>query len=101
MSLNPKFDEAYLQLGVVASERGEFQQAIAAYKQAINLNPQLAEAHYRLGLAYKQLGEAAKAQDEFQLYNQISKEESAAVERQRRELRQYLITLKDQRSAVH
>jgi tetratricopeptide (TPR) repeat protein len=101
VKIDAKFDEAFLQLGIVAWERGELETAIAAFQKAIGANQQLAEAHYRLGVAYKQSGEAAKAQQEFQLYNQISKEESAAVERKRRELRQYLITLKDQRSTVH
>jgi tetratricopeptide (TPR) repeat protein len=98
--IDPGLAEAWLQIGIVAAEQGDTQQAIAALKQAIGANQQLAEAHYRLGLAYKQGGEAAKAQQEFELYDRLSKEESAAVERQRRELRQYLITLKDQRSAV-
>jgi tetratricopeptide (TPR) repeat protein len=101
VKIDHKFGEAYLQLGTIATEQGKLQQAIDAFKQAIEANGQLAEAHYRLGLAYKQDGEATKAQQEFELYNQISKDESAAVERERRELRQYLITLKDQRSAVH
>jgi len=101
VNIDPKFSEVYLQLGMIASERGELQPAIAAFQQAIASNRQLAEAHYRLGLAYKQLGEAAKAQQEFELYQQVSKEESASVDRERRELRQYLITLKEPRSAVH
>jgi tetratricopeptide (TPR) repeat protein len=98
--IDPKFAEAYLQLGIIAADQGETPQAIGALKQAIGANQQLAEAHYRLGLAYKQNGEATKAQQEFQSYEQLSKEESALVERQRRELRQYVITLKDQQSAV-
>ena len=101
VKIDPKFAEAYLQLGIMAAEQGESQPAIAAFRQAITANQQLAEAHYRLGLAYKQSGEAAKAQQELKLYDRLNKEESASVERQRRELRQYLITLKDQRSAVY
>jgi tetratricopeptide (TPR) repeat protein len=96
VSIDPRFDEAYLQLGILFAARAESPRAISAYKKAIEANPQSAEAHYRLGLAYKRIGEEEKAQRELQLYKQIDQTEAAAVERQRRELRQFLIILKDQ-----
>ena len=98
--IDPKFAEADVELGNVRSSRGNLQSALDAYKRALELNPQLAEAHYRLGLAYKRVGERTKAQEQFQLYQQIDKAEAIALERQRRELRQYLITLKDRPAAV-
>jgi Flp pilus assembly protein TadD len=79
--------------------QNDFEQAIRVCKKAIEVNPQLGEAHYRLGLAYQRMGEKAKAQQEFQAYEQIQKIEAAAVEQQRRELRQFLIILKDQPAA--
>jgi tetratricopeptide (TPR) repeat protein len=99
VSIDPKLDEAYVQLGVLYATQNDFEQAIRACKKAIEVNPRLGEAHYRLGLAYQRVGEKAKAQQEFQAYEQIQKTEAAAVERQRRELRQFLIILKDQPTA--
>ena len=96
VSLDPKLGEAYVQLGIMCSARGEPARAISAYKKAIDANPQSGEAHYRLGLAYKRIGEDAKAKQELQLYKQIDQTETAAVERQRRELRQFMIILKEQ-----
>ena len=96
ISVDPKFAEAYVQLGIIASARGDHQQAISAYKKAIEANPKSGEAHYRLGLAYKRIGEDAKATQELQLYKQIDQTETVAVDRQRRELRQFMIILKDQ-----
>src|SRR2546425_5657419 len=98
-TIDPKFGEAYLQLGILYSARASFDQAMGAYKKAIEVTPQLGEAHYRLGLAYKRIGEESKAQQEFQAYQQIEKTEAAAIEGQRRELRQFLIILKDQPTA--
>jgi tetratricopeptide (TPR) repeat protein len=98
VSIDSKLDEAYVRLGSVYTARGEFAQAMSSYKKAIAVNPQSGEAHYRLSLAYKRAGEDAKAQQEMQLYIQIEKTEAAAVERQRRELRQFMIILKDQQS---
>ncbi len=99
VNIDPKLDEAYLQLGILHSERGDFEQAIRDYKKAIEVNPQLGEAHYRLGSAYRRIGEESKAEQEFRAYEKIKKAETAAIESRRRELRQYLIILKDQPAA--
>jgi len=100
IAIDPKLDEAYLQLGIVRFARGDFEQAIRDYKRAIETNPQLGEAHRQLGLAYQRTGEKVKAQEEFQAYQQAEKAEAAEAERQRRELRQFLIILKDQPAAT-
>jgi tetratricopeptide (TPR) repeat protein len=96
VALDPKFDEAYLQLGIVHADGGDFSHAIAAYQRAIAANPRLAEAHYRLSLAYKRTGEETQAQQEMQVYKEIEKSDGEALERQQRELQQFLITLKGQ-----
>ncbi len=96
VTADPKLDEAYVQLGVLYSARGNFPQAISVYKKAIEVNPQSGEAHYRLALAYKRTGEDAKSEQELQLYKQADKTEAAAIEQQRREIRQFLIILQDQ-----
>jgi hypothetical protein len=44
-------------------------------------------------LTYKRIGEEAKAQREFGQYKQLDKSEAATIERQRRELRQFLFVL--------
>jgi tetratricopeptide (TPR) repeat protein len=99
VTIDPKLGEAYLQLGTMYSARGRFEQAIRAYKKTIEVSPLLGEAHYRLGLAYRRIGEESKAEQEFQSYEQLEKAETATIERQRRELRQFLIILKDQPAA--
>ena len=98
-AIDPKFGEAYLQLGILHSGRGGSEQAIRDYKKAIEVSPQLSEPHYRLGLACRRMGEESKAEQEFRVYEQMEKAETAAMESQRRELRQFLIILKDQPAA--
>ena len=99
LTLDPNFAEAYLQLGILYSAQTNYERATADYKKAIEAQPQLGEAHYRLAQAYKRTGEQEKAQQEFAVYQQIEKQEAAEVDRQRREVRQFLIVLKDQPSA--
>ena len=99
VTIDPTLGEAYLQLGNIHSAQGRFEQSIRDYKKAMEGNPQLGEPHYRLGLAYRRTGEESKAKQEFERYEKMEKAETAAIENQRRELRQFLIILKDQPTA--
>ena len=96
VTADPKLDDAYVQLGILYAAQGNPSQAILAYKKAIEANSQSSEAHYRLALAYKRMGEDLKSEQQMQLYRQAAKTEAAAIEQQRREIRQFLIVLQDQ-----
>jgi tetratricopeptide (TPR) repeat protein len=93
--LDPKLGAAYVQLGVLYSDRKEFPQAISAYQKAIDASPELEDAHYRLAQVYRRTGEKLKAQQELQVYQQISKKKEEEVERQRHEIQQFVYTLRD------
>ena len=94
--LDPKLGAAYLQLGILYSERNDFPKAINAYQKAIKANPQLEAAHYRLAQAYRQTGDKSKAQHELQLFEELSKEAEKQAERDRHEIQQFVYTLRDQ-----
>jgi tetratricopeptide (TPR) repeat protein len=96
VQLDPNFGEAYVQLGILYFGSNNLTLAIQALRQAITVSPELSEAHYRLSLAYKRTGEESKAHQEFAVYRQAEKTETAAVERQRSELKQFLVILKSQ-----
>ena len=98
-ALDPKLDAAFLELGNLNFTRSAFPEAVASYEKAIAAHPASSQAHYRLGLAYKRLGDDAKAQSEFAQYKKLDQTEAANVERQRREIRQFLFVLKDQPAA--
>jgi tetratricopeptide (TPR) repeat protein len=95
-TIDPKLDLAYLQLGNLYFARAAFQEALGAYQKAVAANSVSSDAHYRLGLTYKRIGEEARAQREFERHKQLDKTEAAALEQQRRELRQFLFVLKGQ-----
>ncbi len=62
---NPRYAEAYLNIGYCKNMLGRYQEAINASKQAIRIKPDYAEAHYTLGLAYVGLGRYQEAIDAF------------------------------------
>ena len=99
LQLDPKFGASNLQLGILYWDRGDSSKAIAAYQKATETNPGLEEAHYRLAQAYSRTGETLKAQAEIQLYEQLSKKSAEEAEHKRREIQQFVYTLRDQTSA--
>ncbi len=100
--LDPKLGAAYLQLGIVYSQRADFSRAISAYQKAIEVSPELDEtlevAHYRLAQAYQRTGDKVRAQQELQIHGHIAKKAKEYHERQRREIQQFVIALRNQNS---
>lgn len=96
VTIDPKCGDAYLQLGILSASQRNFKKATDFYTKAIKANPELGEAHYRLGVAYDRLGESAKAKQEFQIHDEIEKREAEAIERQRREVKQFLVVSPEQ-----
>jgi Flp pilus assembly protein TadD len=93
VKIDPKCSDAYLQLGNLRSARRDYREAIDFYSKAIKANPQLSEAHYRLGVAYDRVGDKQKADGEFKLHETIEREQAAAVERQRRAVKQFVVVV--------
>jgi tetratricopeptide (TPR) repeat protein len=96
VTIDPNCVDANLQLGILYSSQRDYEKAIGFYTKAIEVDPQLGEAHYRLGVAYDRTGEPAKAKRELLLHDEIEKQQAATVERQRREIKQFLIVLHGQ-----
>jgi Tfp pilus assembly protein PilF len=96
VTIDPNCVNAYLQLGILYSSQHNYEKSIGFYAKAIEVDPQLGEAHYRLGVAYDRTGEHQKAKREFALHDELEKQKAAAVERQRREIKQFLVVLQEQ-----
>jgi tetratricopeptide (TPR) repeat protein len=96
VAIDPKCSDALLQLGILSFSQHQPEKAISFYTRAIQSNPQLSEAHYRLGVAYDRIGLPEKAAQEFKLHDESEKQQAAAVERQRREVKQFQVVLEGQ-----
>lgn len=59
---------AYVELGKLFNEQGNYVQAKRAFQSAIARNPKLADPYYFLGFLQKDLGEFAQAVKSFQIY---------------------------------
>jgi Flp pilus assembly protein TadD len=110
LHLDPKLGEAYLQLGILYAQRADFPRAIAAYEKAIEVSPEdgsaqfdeiLEESHYRLAQAYLRSGDKIRAQQELELHDQLARKTKQDAERERREIQEFVISLRNQHSASH
>ena len=101
VQLDPKLGVAYLQLGILYVSREDYAHAIPAYQKAIEATPELEEAHYRLAQAYRRTGEGAKAKQELELHEQLSKHAKDEAERERGEIQQFVISLRDKKPNSH
>ena len=95
VTLDPKFSEGHLQLGNFYSDQAEYAAAIPEYTKALASNPDLADARYRLGQAYVHTGAKDKAQEQFQVYQQLRAQHMAELDKQIADIRQFVYSEKD------
>ncbi len=96
VALDPHLGPAYLHLGIVCAAERRYSDAIRAYRKAIETSPELEETHYRLSEAYRLTGDREKAERELVVYNQLSKQSAEQVERERRQIQQFVVALRSQ-----
>jgi tetratricopeptide (TPR) repeat protein len=63
-------------MGVSHNSTGRHQEAVAAFKQAINLKPDYVDAHYNLGLSYLMLGDNVSALEQYKVLKTLNPEEA-------------------------
>ena len=97
-ALDPSLGEVYVQLGLLYNARGRRDAALAAFQKAVSASPKLSAAHYQLSLAFRHSGDAAKANHEMNTYEELRRSEDAQLANERRELRQFVTILKDDKS---
>jgi hypothetical protein len=86
---------AWLELGILFADQGNFSQAIPAWQSAIAAG--VIEAHYRLAQAWRRTGEQEKVKAEIERFEQLSKQSAEQEERDRAAIRGFVFTLRDQK----
>ena len=94
IEIHPQLGGAYLELGILDSQRKDYSEAISAFQKAIEITPLPAEAHYRLGQVYGHMGETEKANKEIELFKQISEQKKSNADRERHKIQQFVYTLR-------
>ena len=92
--LDPGLAAAYLQLGILHADRGDYPGAIPLYQKAIAAKADLEEAHYRLARAYSMNGQQPEAQHETQVYKELATRNAEEIDRERHQIQQFVYTLR-------
>jgi len=92
--LDPTLASAWLQLGMLYSEKQDFHRAIEAYARAISADPALEQAHYRLAAIYRKLGDTQNAQQETIIFDRLTRSSTRTHEEERSRLQRFVVDLK-------
>lgn len=95
VTLDPKLAEAHLQLGNLYSDQTQYAESIPEYAKALEGKQNLADAHYRLAQAYVHTGQKDKAQQHFEIYQQLRAQHLADLDKQIADIRQFVYSEKD------
>ena len=72
---------------------GKKEAALQEFAKAVRATPELTSAHYQLSLAYRRSGESGKADQEMKKYEELHRAEEAALEKERKEMKQFITIL--------
>ncbi|AFL89145.1 Tfp pilus assembly protein PilF [Terriglobus roseus DSM 18391] len=93
--LDPKYAEAYLELGKIAATKKNVTETIHLYQEAIQSDPELGEAHFRLAVLYERTGKPAEAKQERAQHEAIEQKRAEQTEQERRSVKQFLVVLQE------
>lgn len=95
LAIDANFGEVYVQLGMLYNARGQKEPSLLCFERAVAVSPQLSAGHYQLSLAYRRTGSDTKAEQEMKVYDELKRAEDAELEKERKEMRQFVTILKD------
>ena len=81
-----------MKLGLLDEEKGELAKAVVSLQKAVEYMPLPDEAHLRLAQVYRRMGETEKARRESELYEAVAEKKKEKMERERKELGEFVIT---------
>ena len=94
IAIEPRMGEAYLKLGLLEEEEGKLSEAVAALQRAVEFTELPDEAHLRLAQVYRRMGATEKARRESAIYEQVAARKKEKLEKDRRELGDFVVTEK-------
>ena len=71
IALDEPLPGTQFQLGVIYTQRKQYEKAETAFRQALHADPQMASAHYQLGLMYARLGQRDRAAAELDTFRDL------------------------------
>ena len=71
---DPRYANAYFQIGYCSAQLRHYQEALEAYKEAIRIKPDFVTGHFFLGLAYLELRDKNSAVEEYKILKDLDRD---------------------------
>lgn len=68
---NPRYAEAYFQVGYCHAQLKQYGEAYEAYKQSVRVKPDFVLAHFFLGLLYLEMGDKNHAMEQYEILRDL------------------------------
>lgn len=94
IALDPRYGDAYLQLGILLANKQKYADAVPEFRQALNYSADTGPIHYRLFQVLRRLGNTAAAQQELAIFQQQRSKDTTAAEQQNAAVEQFVYTMK-------
>jgi tetratricopeptide (TPR) repeat protein len=98
IALDGKAAEVHFQLGNLYADQHDYAKSFPEYVRATELDPNLPDAHYRLGQYYVHVGRKDLAQQEFDAYQRLRAKYLAELDRDGKEVQQFVYSAQAARS---
>jgi tetratricopeptide (TPR) repeat protein len=99
IALDGKIAEVHFQLGNLYADQHDYARSFPEYVRATELDPNLPDAHYRLGQYYVHVGRKELAQQEFDAYQRLRTKYLAELDKNGKEVEQFVYSAQAVRSA--
>ncbi len=100
IATNPRYADAYNDLGVVLESLGDLSHAQEAYTTALKINPSLPGVHSNLALLYERLGKVEQAAPHWGARVRMGPEEDPWVQKAREKLIQYKLPVPETEASI-
>jgi tetratricopeptide (TPR) repeat protein len=94
VALDPKFADAYFQLGVLYSDQRKYREAAEQYELALKIDPDMANTHYRLAQALTRIGNQTRAQEELAVFERLRQSEMDATNKKQNQIQQFVYKMR-------
>ncbi len=96
---DPKFGDAYLELGILYASEERPREALREYQKAVEVDPSSDTARYRLGEAYARAGEDARAKEELAAFHRLHQAQLSKLDERTRKIWRFLHVMEAQRQS--
>ncbi len=101
IKLDGKMADPHLQLGILYANQHQYAKSLPEYTRALQLDPDSPDVHFRLAEYYVHAGQKEHAKEEFAVYEKLNAQYHAAIDKEKAEVKQFVVSEQADPSTNH